>query len=231
MGDQHSSAVVTHVIFDMDGLLLDTEGFYTEVQEEIAREFGKEFTWKTKAAMMGQKAIAAARVFIDDLDLWGQMTPEEFLKKREIMLDRLFPESQLLPGARELLQQLALRGVPMSLATSSHKRHYLLKTSNHKEIFDIFDHVTTGDEVAEGKPSPEIFLKSASKWTPQPHSQSVLVFEDSPSGLMAAKAAHMKCVVVPHPNLDRKLCKEADDVLDSLEYFRPEQYGMPGALL
>jgi len=91
-------AAISHVIFDMDGLLLDTEGFYTEVQEKILARYGKVFDWSLKAKMMGKKAIESARIFVDEFGLDGQLTPEQFLEERESMLQSLFPSCTKLPG-------------------------------------------------------------------------------------------------------------------------------------
>ncbi|EFN53572.1 hypothetical protein CHLNCDRAFT_25699 [Chlorella variabilis] len=213
----------------MDGLLLDTEGMYTVVQQRLAQKFGKEFTWALKARMMGLKAIEAARVLVDELELQGQLTPEQFLADREEALDEMFPTAQLLPGAERLLRHLAACGVPMCLATSSHLRHFTLKTTLHGELFELFNHRVTGgrDQISSGKPAPDIFLHAAGLWQPAPDPSCCLVLEDAPSGVAAAKAAGMRCVMVPDPNLDRALCGGADLVLDSLEQFQPQAWGLP----
>lgn len=183
---------VTHVLFDMDGLLLDTERFYTIAQEEIAARHGAApFTYALKTKMMGQKALPAAAIFVDDLNLRGKLTPEEFLVQREEILDALFAQAALLPGAERLLRHLHASGVPIALATSSHARHFQLKTANHGALFSLFCHVTTGDVVGRGKPAPDIFLHAAGRWDPVPEPAACLVFEDAPSGVAAAKAAGM----------------------------------------
>lgn len=218
---------ISAVLFDMDGLLLDTEGMYTVVQQRLAARFGKEFTWALKAKMMGKKAIEAARILVAELELEGKTTPEQFLQEREEALDEMFPTAQLMPGAERLLRHLAAHSVPICLATSSHLRHYTLKTTNHGDLFSLFNHRVTGDQISNGKPAPDIFLHAAGMWQPAPDPSSCLVFEDAPSGVAAAKAAGMQCVMVPDPNLDPALCQEADQVLRSLEEFRPEQWGLP----
>ncbi|GJN36588.1 hypothetical protein PR202_gb25464 [Eleusine coracana subsp. coracana] len=91
-------AAISHVIFDMDGLLLDTEGFYTQVQEKILARYGKVFDWSLKAKMMGKKATESARIFVDECGLDGLLTPEQFLVDRESMLQELFPSCTALPG-------------------------------------------------------------------------------------------------------------------------------------
>jgi HAD superfamily hydrolase (TIGR01509 family) len=221
--------VVSHLLFDMDGLLLDTENAYTVVQQQIASRHGKEFTWALKSKMMGQKAIEAAQIFVTELNLEDVLTPEDLLIQREAALDEMFPNSQLLPGAERLLRHLKAHNIPFSLATSSHRRHFELKTTLHTELFSLFDHITTGDSISRGKPAPDIFLHAAEKWTSSPPAEmsQILVFEDAPSGVLAAKAAGMLCVMVPDPNLDTELHEGADEVLDSLLEFKPEKYGLP----
>uniref|UniRef100_A0A2P2JVJ3 2-deoxyglucose-6-phosphate phosphatase n=1 Tax=Rhizophora mucronata TaxID=61149 RepID=A0A2P2JVJ3_RHIMU len=89
---------ITHVIFDMDGLLLDTEKFYTEVQEIILARYNKTFDWSLKAKMMGKKAIEAAHVFVEETGISDSLSAEDFLVEREEMLKEMFPTSQLMPG-------------------------------------------------------------------------------------------------------------------------------------
>ena len=90
-----------------------------------------------------------------------------------------------------MLRYLHANNIPIALATSSHKRHFDLKTLNHGDLFTLFDHITTGEAVTYGKPSPDIFLHSAQRWEPPADPARCLVFEDAPSGVAAAKAAGM----------------------------------------
>eukprot|EP00887_Chlorella_sp_A99_P005177 scaffold1.g5177.t1 len=177
--------------------------------------------------MMGQKALAAAEVFVTELGLEGQLTPQQFLVEREAALGALFPTATLLPGAERLLRHLRAHGVPFCLATSSHARHYELKTTSHRDLFALFDHCTTGCQVNNGKPAPDIFLAAAARWDPQPAPAACLVFEDAPSGVAAAKAAGMAVCMVPDLRLDAGLTGGADEVLRSLDEFRPERWGLP----
>ncbi|WOK92673.1 (DL)-glycerol-3-phosphatase 2 [Canna indica] len=222
-------APITHVIFDMDGLLLDTEPFYTVVQEKILARFGKTFDWSLKAKMMGRKAIESARIFVQECGLEGVLTPEGFLEEREAMLQDLFPTCQILPGVKRLVNHLHTSKIPMCVATGSHKRHFALKTQNHGELFAMMHHVVMGDdpEVKNGKPSPDIFLAAAKRFEGTVEPSKILVFEDAPTGVAAAKNAGMSVVMVPDARLDLSLQDEADQVLSSLLDFNPAEWGFP----
>jgi HAD superfamily hydrolase (TIGR01509 family) len=177
--------------------------------------------------MMGRKALPAAQALIADLQLESQITPEEFVAEREAKLRALFPDCKVLPGVERLVQHLQSHNVPMCVATSSHRRHFELKTSKHQELFSKFDHIVTGDMVQRGKPEPDIFQAAAAMWSPAPDASACLVFEDAPLGVEAAVAAGMKVVMVPDANLAAEQTKAATLVCHSLADFDPGRVGLP----
>jgi pseudouridine-5'-monophosphatase len=216
---------VRQVIYDMDGLLLDTEGFYTEVTQEIVGRYGKVFDWSVKSAMIGRPAIESARHLVKALDL--PLRPEEYLEEREKLLETRFPRAGALPGAERLIRHLHAHRVPQAVATSSTRRFFELKTTLHRDWFELFESVVTGDDpqVKRGKPAPDIFLAAAERLGADP--AGCLVFEDAPSGTQAALAAGMSVVAVPAPEMDRSRYEGCHDVLDSLSDFDPEGWGLP----
>ncbi|TVU42159.1 hypothetical protein EJB05_08551, partial [Eragrostis curvula] len=250
-------ATISHVIFDMDGLLLGifllraphlppplfsgllrilfyTEGFYTQVQQKILARYGKVFDWSIKAKMMGKTTAESTRIFFKECGLDGLLTPEEFLKERESMLQELLPTCSPMPGVRRLIQHLHANGIPLCVATGTHKHHFAVKTQNHQEMFSLMHHIVTGDdpEVTAGKPCPDIFLTAMRRFEVVEFTQNVepsncLVFEDSPLGVAAAKTAGMNVVMVPDTRLDVSYHKEADQGLNSLLDFNPSEWGMP----
>ncbi|RLM61222.1 (DL)-glycerol-3-phosphatase 2-like [Panicum miliaceum] len=222
-------AAISHVIFDMDGLLLDTEGFYTAVQEKILARYGKVFDWSVKAKMMGKTTAESTRILFEECGLTGLLTPEEFLEERETMLKELLPTSVAMPGVLRLIHHLHTNGIPLAVATGTHKHHFALKTQNHQEIFSLMHHIVTGDDpdVKAGKPSPDIFLAAMRRFECDVGPSNCLVFEDAPLGVAAAKTAGMHVVMVPDALLDVSHHKEADQVLSSLLDFNPSAWGLP----
>jgi len=216
---------ITHVLFDMDGLLLDTEIFYTQVTQTIVGRFGKTFDWALKSNMIGRPSIDSARYLVSQLDL--PITAEQYLEERDGMLRVAFANCESLPGAEKLVRHLKQKNIPIALASSSSHELYEIKTKNHRSWFDLFDAVVTGDHPAieKGKPAPDIFLYAADQISAQP--QTTLVFEDAPSGLQAGKAAGMQVVVVPNPEMDKSRYAEADMILNSLEQFDNAHFGLP----
>jgi len=224
---------VTALLFDMDGLLLDTERVYTDVTQSIVQRFGKDFTWDLKARMMGRKATEAAQLLVDELQI--PLTAEAYLQEREEQQDRLFPSCELLPGVERLVRHLKAHKYPIAVATSSHRKAFELKTARHKELFSLFDVIVTGDdtELRTGKPAPDIFLLALQRLQdggyvgPGGAPETTLVFEDAPNGVEAGKAARMLVCMVPDAKLDRALTSGADQVLGSLEEFNPAGWGLP----
>lgn len=126
----------------------------------------------------------------------------------------------LLPGVLELLDRLEVRGIPKAIATSS-RSVYVKRVLTPHGLLDRFSFVLTSDDVTLGKPHPEIYQKAAARFGHEP--SAMLVLEDSPNGLRAAKGAGARCIVVPHDLVPRNEITEADAVLASLRDPRLEE--------
>ncbi|CAF2754042.1 unnamed protein product [Rotaria sp. Silwood2] len=222
---------ITHCIFDLDGLLLDTESIYTECLQKLCAPYGKNFTTEIKLKMMGRSSLEAGRILIHALDL--PMTEEEYLTKSTALYREAFPSSQLLPGAERLIQHLAAHNIPMGIATGSRRELYTIKTNNHRELFKLFDPIicTEPTESRLCKPAPDIFLACAKKFSKPPLSMSqCLVFEDAETGIQAALAAGMKVVFIPSLPIcayNPEIIKQATITLDSLLKFDPTEFRLP----
>ncbi|KAA3630373.1 MAG: HAD family hydrolase [Proteobacteria bacterium] len=216
---------VRQVLFDMDGLLLDTESIYTEITQKIVSRFGKVFDWSIKGNMIGRAAHESSQYLVEALDL--PISAEEYLEERDVLLHEAFPRARALPGARELVTHLKRHGVPIAVASSSSRALFERKTLRHGDWFELFDTVITGDHpaVRHAKPAPDIFLAAAARLGGR--ADESLVFEDAPSGLAAGISAGMQVVAVPDPNMDPARYEGAVEILDSLAAFDPARYGLP----
>ena len=213
------------VIFDMDGLLLDTEGIYTEVTQIIADRYGRTFDWSIKQNIIGRGAGDLARYVVQALDL--PITAEEFLRVREPLMRERFPGALAMPGAQELVRHLKAHNVPIAVGTSSSRQSFSQKTTLHGDWFALFDTIVTADDpqVGAAKPAPDIFLEAARRLGVAP--QDCLVFEDSPFGVTAAKAAGMTAIAVPDAAMADAKYAHADRIIRTLKAFQPGACGLP----
>ena len=209
----------------MDGLLLDTEGIYTEVTQQIVGEYGKVFDWSVKEKIIGRRSIQAAEIIVESLDL--PISPQDYLDSRKDVLLEKFKDTEALPGAKEMTTHFFKLGIPQALATSSSSPMFEAKFEKHRKWFSQFAQIVRGDdpELKEGKPAPDIFLLAANRVGVDP--AECLVFEDAPTGTEAALAAGMPVVVVPDPNMDHCHFKNASQIISSLKDFDPEYWGLP----
>ena len=232
MAGEALDTAVTHAIFDLDGLLVDTEPIYTEVTQSIIERFGKVYTWELKSKVIGKPPLEATKTLLEGLGIpKDQMSPEDFLAECEEGLQKLFPSCKLLPGAEELIQHFHKLGIPLALATSSAKRHLEAKVSGYQDLFSLFKVMVNGEdpEIKQGKPAPDIFQIAAKRLPIPPTSpDKVIVFEDSFNGIKAAKAAGMKAVWVPDKN--NKLAESegtiADQVATQLDKVALSKFGL-----
>jgi pseudouridine 5'-phosphatase len=205
---------ITHIIYDNDGLLLDTEPFYTQAHQALAARFGKVFDWSVKRKMIGLRAEDSANVLINSLQL--PLSVPEYLEARKNILEELFPKADAMPGAVRLTTHLHHNGLSQAVATSSDRFNFDLKITRHKEWFRIFECLVMGDdpEIKHGKPAPDIFLLTAKRMSADP--AHCLVFEDSPAGVEAARAAGMFAIAVPDPHMNDGEYRNAHQILRSL---------------
>jgi HAD superfamily hydrolase (TIGR01509 family) len=201
------------VIFDLDGLILDTEPIFQEATSRLLERRGQRADVKVLQKMMGMPGRQALEVLRIHHEL------AEDISQLAIECSRLFYEvlgdenAALMPGAITLLDRLEQRNIPHALATSSSSR-YVRRILEPHRILPRFAFFLCADDVENGKPAPEIYQKAAVRMG---HATGeMVVLEDSPNGLRAAKAAGARCIVVPHDLVPREDLAQADAVVPSL---------------
>jgi HAD superfamily hydrolase (TIGR01509 family) len=184
-------------IFDMDGLMIDTEAIYRVAWQGAARKCGFEISDELYDRFTGRPIPACEALLMQVLedsvpDLPARMEPFRVLR-REAWLAHVeehgIPRK---PGLIELLDELAARGIPISVATSSAREDALFCLG---EMAARFQTITTGCEVTHGKPAPDIFLLALERT--EKEASECLVFEDSEAGVEAAHAAGIPVIMVP----------------------------------
>jgi pseudouridine-5'-monophosphatase len=210
-------------IFDLDGVLLDTEPLYTEATASVAARFGKVYDWSLKRNCIGRGTMDAARIIVEGLSL--PLSPEELVRERDLLLAPRVERAPAMAGAEAFTRALAARGVPLGVATSTEAPLFGVKTAAHREWLTIFGAIVCGDDprVLRSKPAPDIFLTTARELGHSP--ESCLVFEDSPFGMEAALAAGMMVVAMPDPAMDVARYRRADAVVFGFAELSLEKLG------
>ncbi|HEY7372515.1 MAG TPA: HAD-IA family hydrolase [Polyangia bacterium] len=212
-----------HAIFDLDGVLLDTEPLYTDATARVAARFGKVYDWSIKRDCIGRGTLDAARIIVDALAL--PLSPEALVDERDRLLVDLFARAPAIAGAEAFTRALAARGIPLAIATSTEAPLFAIKAAPHRDWLAIFQAAVCGDDprVARAKPAPDIFLAAARDLGAAP--ESCLVFEDSPFGVEAARAAGMQVVALPDPAMDGARYAAADAVVSGFAALTVERLG------
>ena len=210
-------------IFDLDGVLLDTEPLYTQATAAVAARFGKVYDWSVKRDCIGRGTLEAARIIVEALGL--PLPPEALVHERERVLIELVARAPAIAGAEAFTRALANRGVPLAIATSTEAPLYAIKAAPHRGWLAMFGAAVCGDDprVARSKPAPDIFLAAAADLGVP--AASCLVFEDSPFGVEAACAAGMQVIALPDPAMDRARYTRADAVVTGFADLTPELLG------
>ncbi len=210
--------MIRAVIFDMDGLLVDSEPLAREAWQRAARLHGGEIASELFARMLGRRQVECAEVVRDAL---GLSIPADALcrQRNDLFMELLPGRVKPMPGAIELLRELERRAVPRALATSAEQR-YVTAVLDQLQLDRAFAVRVVAEDVAHGKPLPDVYLLAAERLGVRP--ADCLVLEDAPNGLAAARAAGMPSVAVPNACTRSLDLSAADASLPSLVAVRGE---------
>ena len=207
------------VVFDLDGLLLDTEQVWDEVREALTRERGGRWHERAQADMMGMSSKEWSRYMHEEL---GLAEPPEELNRLvvERMEERYREQLPLVDGAVEAVRRIGERW-PLGLASSSN-RELIDLALELMGVADLFRVTVSSEEVERGKPAPDVYLEAARRLGVSP--DRVVAVEDSAAGIRSAKAAGTRVIAVPNPHFPppADVLGLADVVLDSLAELTPD---------
>lgn len=185
-------------LFDLDGLLLDTEPLHSEAWSQAAAHFGAVLPEALQLQLRGRNRFDNAATVIEQLGL--AVTVEQLLEVQQPHARSLMARSRPIPGASDLLDRCRRAGIPTAIATSSSRQAVSWKQSFHPWL-DAVEVQVCGDdpEVGRGKPAPDLFLVAARRLGVE--ARACWAFEDSPAGAVAAWAAGCRVFVLPAPGL------------------------------
>jgi HAD superfamily hydrolase (TIGR01509 family) len=208
------------LVFDLDGVLLDSEQVWNQAKEEVVREDGGHWREEAPRRMMGMSSLEWSRYLHDELGV--PLEPDAISDEVVRRLERIYRDGlPWVDGAAEAVERLAA-SLPLGLASSS-----------NREIIDLFLELSglgpcfavtiSSEQVPRGKPAPDVYFEVLRRMRAEP-ADSIAV-EDSENGIRAAKSARMRVIAVPNPHYppDPAVLAEADDVLGSLHELTVER--------
>jgi len=180
------------LIFDMDGLMIDSERLYWQVEKDLARGYRKEVKEETLWKMMGRRPIEGLRIFVEDLEL--PISADEALALRDgLMREKYRDESEAMPGLFQILDTFYGK-LKLAVCTGA-QREFMEVVVDRLKIREKFEVLQASDEAKNGKPDPEIYLTTCAKLGFEP--AHCIVLEDSSNGALAGKRAGCYTIGVP----------------------------------
>jgi len=190
------------ILFDMDGIIVDSELYWTKIEKEFACMYGIQYNTEYRRKIMARSAKNIAEIFINDFGV--QATIKKIIADRnKLAIDIYKTKAKLLPGFIELIEKIKKNNYKTVLVSSS-SMLWINLILNRFKLRKYFDHIISADKMLDGhsKPFPDIYLLAAKEIGVA--AKDCLVFEDSVNGVKSAKMAGMYCVAVP----DKRWIKE-----------------------
>jgi len=211
--------VIEAVVFDLDGVLLQSEEVWDAVRERFVRERGGRYDEEVQRAMMGMSAPEWSRYLHETAGVPDEPEAIDAEVVRR-MLAAYRERLPLVPGAADAVRRAAA-SFPLALASSSN-RELIDAALELAGVADCFRVTVSSEEVARGKPAPDVYLEAARRLAVAP--ERCAAVEDSHAGIRAAKAAGMRVVAIPNPSYppDEEALAAADAIIRSLDELTPE---------
>lgn len=208
-------AAMKAVIFDMDGVIIDSEPIHTMTKIQTFRHYGLELTEAECLPYMGRTTKAMFKHFIEKYDVDVSLA-EMVRYKHERYLAVLHKDESIKPikGVMELLQALQNQNIPAAIGSSS-GRQVIDAVVKKFQLHAYFQSILSGADLPQSKPDPAVYLLSAKRLGIE--AKDCIVIEDAASGIAAAKAAGMYCIAYRNVNSGAQDLSQADEIVDSLE--------------
>ena len=207
------------VIFDLDGVLIDSEQAWAETRRELVLERGGRWPDHAQRDMMGMSSVEWSRYIQDELgvDMPPPQISAEVVRRLALLYRERLP---LMPGAHDAVERLAARW-PLALASSSN-RELIDLVLEVAHLAHYFRATVSSEEVARGKPAPDVYLEAARSLETEPSRCAAI--EDSHNGILSAAAAGMRVIAIPNREFapGREALVKAARVLESLDELTPE---------
>lgn len=207
--------MIRAVIFDMDGLLIDSEPHWRKSHAAVLAEMGHHITEDDVRKAAGKRTTDQVEVWRDRFG-FTEMNQNVTDRIVDGVIAAIHEHGSAMAGVNQLVAELHQHKMPMAVASSSSERliEIVLERLGIRKYMQA---IHSGENEAHGKPFPDVFISTAKSLDVAP--EDCLVFEDSMNGVKAAKAAAMKCIAVPEQPYSRKLFKDADPdrIVSSLE--------------
>jgi len=200
-------------IFDMDGVIIDSEPLHFEVDIQVMKDFGAAITQEQLEKYVGMTNPEMWKLIREEYQLRrsvSEIIDYQLSNKIKILTAR---EMEPIDGIRELLADLKASGIPVGIASSS-PPVFIQAVLDKFGLLDAFNCIVSGEEVDRGKPAPDVYLKAAELLGVEP--ASCMVLEDARHGIAAAKAAGMQCIGFVNPNSGNQDLSAADYVVRSI---------------
>lgn len=200
----------TAVIFDLDGVIVDTAKYHYLAWKKLANQLGFDFTHDQNELLKGVSRAKSLEILLEigNISLSSSEKEQYMHQKNEEYLAYIqkMDDSEILPNMMSLLKHLKKQGISIALGSASKNAKLILNTLNITSYFDV---IVDGNEVTTAKPDPEVFLLAAKLMNKNP--DECIVIEDATAGIEAAIAANMLCIGIGN----KEILKEADFVLEN----------------
>lgn len=200
----------TAIIFDLDGVIVDTAKYHFLAWKKLANQLGFDFTHDQNELLKGVSRAKSLEILLEigNISLSSSEKEQYMHQKNEEYLAYIqkMDDSEILPNMMSLLKHLKKQGISIALGSASKNAKLILNTLNITSYFDV---IVDGNEVTTAKPDPEVFLLAAKLMNKNP--DECIVIEDATAGIEAAIAANMLCIGIGN----KEILKEADFVLEN----------------